>query len=68
MANPIEATAVQVPFLDLRTLHAEIATEILAAWREILENAAFVGGPHVNGFEDDLQPATFRDLTIRKPG
>ena len=40
-----------VPFLDLKSLHQELAPEILKVWAEILQNAAFVGGAEVTGFE-----------------
>ncbi|HEX72275.1 MAG TPA: DegT/DnrJ/EryC1/StrS family aminotransferase [Candidatus Hydrogenedentes bacterium] len=47
----------QVPFLDLKTPHNELANEILPLWEDILRNAAFVGGPHVAGFEEEFAQA-----------
>ena len=43
-----------IPFLDLRTPHRALADEILPEWKEILENAAFVGGPRLEQFESDF--------------
>jgi len=43
-----------VPFLDLKSPHRELADEILAKWRQILEGAAFVGGPEVEAFEQEF--------------
>lgn len=47
----------QVPFLDLKTPHNELAGEILPLWEDILRNAAFVGGPQVAGFEEEFARA-----------
>lgn len=47
----------QVPFLDLKTPHNELADEILPLWEEILRHAAFVGGPHVAAFEEEFAAA-----------
>jgi dTDP-4-amino-4,6-dideoxygalactose transaminase len=44
----------RVPFLDLKSLHQDLAPEILRAWAEILQNAAFVGGVEVTGFENEF--------------
>jgi dTDP-4-amino-4,6-dideoxygalactose transaminase len=41
-----------VPFLDLRRLHASIANELRAAYEDILERSAFIGGDAVRSFED----------------
>ena len=41
----------RVPFLDLPAMHAELAPEIDAAWREVSGSARFVGGPAVEAFE-----------------
>ncbi|MGA1826131.1 MAG: DegT/DnrJ/EryC1/StrS family aminotransferase [bacterium] len=43
-----------VPFMDLKTVHQRLKKEILAAWEEILETAYFVGGPHVEAFEQEF--------------
>ncbi|QYF72846.1 DegT/DnrJ/EryC1/StrS aminotransferase family protein [Cryobacterium sp. PAMC25264] len=41
----------RVPFLDLVSQQAEIAEEVLPAWREQFTSAAFVGGAEVAAFE-----------------
>ncbi|SFM08230.1 dTDP-4-amino-4,6-dideoxygalactose transaminase [Desulfomicrobium norvegicum] len=40
-----------IPFLNLISQNAPFKDEILAVWMEILESAAFIGGPHVSTFE-----------------
>jgi dTDP-4-amino-4,6-dideoxygalactose transaminase len=40
-----------IPFLDLVTPHRELEEELVAAFREALRSAAFIGGPQVEGFE-----------------
>jgi dTDP-4-amino-4,6-dideoxygalactose transaminase len=42
-----------VPFLDLVSQQAEVADEVLTAWREQLRSAAFVGGADVDAFESE---------------
>jgi dTDP-4-amino-4,6-dideoxygalactose transaminase len=44
----------QVPFLDLKTPYKAIAGEINCAVREVLESAAFAGGPFVERFEEEF--------------
>lgn len=41
----------KVPFVDLRSMHEEVRSEIDAAWKEIVDRSAFVGGPAVADFE-----------------
>ncbi len=41
----------EVPFVDLKTQHRQIAGEINAAVQRVLENCAFAGGPEVAAFE-----------------
>jgi dTDP-4-amino-4,6-dideoxygalactose transaminase len=48
------AGAEGIPFLDLPAQHRAVSGEILAAWRSILESAAFVGGAEVRGFEEEF--------------
>jgi dTDP-4-amino-4,6-dideoxygalactose transaminase len=43
-----------VPFLDLVTPHRELEDELVAAFREALRSAAFIGGPQVEGFEREF--------------
>lgn len=42
-----------IPLIDLKRQQSDVAAEILEAWNEVLRNAAFVGGPNVEGFERD---------------
>jgi len=49
MANPTK-----VPFLDLVTPHQELEPELLAVVKKSFANAAFIGGPMVEGFERDF--------------
>jgi dTDP-4-amino-4,6-dideoxygalactose transaminase len=44
----------KVPFLDLKAQYQSISGEIEAALRQVLENAAFSGGPFVARFEDEF--------------
>ena len=44
----------QVPFLDLKAHHEPIREELEAAVREVMESAAFAGGPFVARFEQDF--------------
>jgi dTDP-4-amino-4,6-dideoxygalactose transaminase len=43
-----------VPFLDLRRVTDEVASEVRAGWNALLESGAFIGGEVVAGFERDL--------------
>ncbi len=44
--------ATKVPFLDLRTHHRDLKTEILEKWGEVLDTASFIAGPQVQEFEN----------------
>lgn len=44
----------KVPFLDLRSQHRALAPELNAAFERIVRDAAFVGGPEVEGFEEEF--------------
>jgi dTDP-4-amino-4,6-dideoxygalactose transaminase len=48
-----------IPFLDLKTQFRAIEHEVLPMVKEAMENAAFIGGPQVSGFETEF--ATFCD-------
>jgi dTDP-4-amino-4,6-dideoxygalactose transaminase len=48
---PVEASAIRVPFLDLKAQYASIRHEILDAVHEVLESARYVGGESVERFE-----------------
>jgi dTDP-4-amino-4,6-dideoxygalactose transaminase len=43
-----------VPFLDLATVHHELQQDLTAVLRNALHTAAFVGGPVVEGFEEEF--------------
>jgi len=43
-----------VPFLDLITPHAELRDELTAVFHAALDTAGFIGGPMVEGFEQDF--------------
>jgi dTDP-4-amino-4,6-dideoxygalactose transaminase len=43
-----------VPFLDLVTPHRELEEELVAAFRDALRSAAFIGGPQVEAFEREF--------------
>jgi len=43
-----------IPFLDLKTQFREIEGEVLPMVKEAMENAAFIGGPQVSGFETEF--------------
>lgn len=43
-----------IPFLDLITPHAEMKEELCAIFSKALDTAGFIGGPMVQGFEEDF--------------
>src|SRR4030042_5855002 len=43
-----------IPFLDLKTPHQELEEELVGVFRESLQNASFVGGAQVQGFEEEF--------------
>ena len=43
--------SMKVPFLDLKAQNKAIVSEVLPMITEALEEAAFIGGPNVDGFE-----------------
>ncbi|MBW2341468.1 MAG: DegT/DnrJ/EryC1/StrS family aminotransferase [Deltaproteobacteria bacterium] len=43
-----------IPFLDLKTPHIELEEELVQVFREALRNAAFIGGPQVEAFENEF--------------
>ena len=49
-----------IPFLDLITPHRELENELSLAFRQSLQTASFIGGPSVEGFEEDF--ATFCEV------
>ena len=45
---------IKVPFLDLVTPHAEIQEELIGVLKKALGTAGFIGGPMVEGFEEEF--------------
>jgi dTDP-4-amino-4,6-dideoxygalactose transaminase len=43
-----------VPFLDLVTVHRELQDELVDVFKSALNSAGFIGGPMVQGFEEDF--------------
>ncbi len=43
-----------IPFLDLVTPHAELKEELLGVCKTVLETGGFIGGPMIQGFEQDF--------------
>src|SRR6185503_6343388 len=43
-----------IPFLDLVTVHRELQDELVEVLKTALNNAGFIGGPMVQGFEEDF--------------
>lgn len=44
----------KVPFVDLKPQFREVEHEVLPMVREAMENAAYIGGPQVTGFEAEF--------------
>lgn len=44
----------KIPFLDLVSPHVELQDELVATFQEALRNAAFIGGPMVEGLEHEF--------------
>ena len=44
----------KIPFLDLVTVHRELQHEFVDVLKTALSNAGFIGGPMVQGFEQDF--------------
>jgi dTDP-3-amino-3,4,6-trideoxy-alpha-D-glucose transaminase len=51
-------SAAPVPFVDLRSAHADLHDEILRAWSRILRAGAFVSGAEVAAFEREFAALT----------
>lgn len=43
-----------IPFLDLKSQHQELEEELVRVFSEALRNAAFIGGPQVEAFENEF--------------
>lgn len=44
----------KIPFLDLVTVHRELQNELVEVLKTALKSAGFIGGPMVQGFEQDF--------------
>lgn len=44
----------KIPFLDLVTIHRELQDELVEVLTTALKSAGFIGGPMVQGFEEDF--------------
>jgi len=44
----------KIPFLDLVTVHRELQEEFVGILKSVLNSAGFIGGPMVQGFEQDF--------------
>jgi len=43
-----------IPFLDLKTPHKELESDLVEVFRDCLRNASFIGGPKVQTFEEEF--------------
>lgn len=48
----------EIPLVDLRAQHEQIAEEVAQGWAEVLKATAFVGGPQVAAFEAEFAAYT----------
>ncbi|MBZ5634710.1 MAG: DegT/DnrJ/EryC1/StrS family aminotransferase [Acidobacteriia bacterium] len=48
------ASPINIPFLDLVAPHAELKEELCQVFSAALDSAGFIGGPMVQGFEQDF--------------
>jgi len=46
--------SMNIPFVDLRTQHEEVRTEIESAIRDIINRSSFIGGSYVSTFEREF--------------
>ncbi len=47
-------TDANIPFLDLVTVHRELQDELIGVLKAALKSAGFIGGPMVQGFEEEF--------------
>jgi dTDP-4-amino-4,6-dideoxygalactose transaminase len=45
---------IEIPLVDLRAQHEQVATEVADGWAEVLKSTAFIGGPQVARFEAEF--------------
>jgi len=48
------SSGASVPFLDLVSPHLELREELTGVFEKVLDTAGFIGGPYVQGFEEDF--------------
>ncbi len=44
----------KVPFVDLRSMHEEVRSELEAAFKDVLDRSSFIGGSYVDTFEKNF--------------
>jgi dTDP-4-amino-4,6-dideoxygalactose transaminase len=49
----LKGANLNVPFLDLDAMHDEIRSSLDQAWKEVTATSTFIGGPHVERFEEE---------------
>ena len=54
MSTQLLDSRIQVPFLDLKSHHAPLRSELNDAIKEVIDECAFAGGPFVERFEADF--------------
>ena len=54
MTTPVLNATMTIPFLDLKAQYDSIKAEVDAAIASVLAETAFVGGPHVQAFENEF--------------
>jgi dTDP-4-amino-4,6-dideoxygalactose transaminase len=54
MSNQLLDHQIEVPYLDLKSHHAPLRSEINEAIQEVIDASAFAGGPFVTRFEADF--------------
>ncbi|MFD7653420.1 DegT/DnrJ/EryC1/StrS family aminotransferase, partial [Actinosynnema sp. NPDC059797] len=45
---------IDIPLVDLRAQHDQVADEVAEGWAEVLKTTAFIGGPQVAAFEEEF--------------
>ena len=43
---------IDIPLVDLRAQHEQVADEVALGWADVLKETAFIGGPQVAAFEE----------------
>jgi dTDP-4-amino-4,6-dideoxygalactose transaminase len=49
-----EFAVTDIPLVDLRAQHDQVADEVAEGWAEVLKATAFIGGPQVGAFEAEF--------------